>query len=383
MNEEVKISFLGDLCPINEVDNLVVNNDLNNFSEMANLLINKDLVIANLECPLTKSKNKIKKIGPNLKGNPDSVKLLKYLSINLTALANNHIRDYGKQGIADTFDCLNNNGIEYIGAGNNLIEARKPLIKEIKGIKIGFINICETEFNIAGENDPGANPDDLIDTLKTIESIRTLVDFSILIYHGGIEYYNLPSPILQKKLRFYASKGVDLIISHHTHIISGFEIFDNTPIFYGLGNFIFDMGKKKKFWHETILINVKIRKQSKVEFEIIPLVQCKGKAGVFPMNTLESKRLLEDINLLSAKIADDRMVYENFKNMTDKYAKYLYANLFSFNKTHRRLMVRGLFPNFSLTQRKKRILFNHFFCESHKEVVCETLKNDIYASRNF
>lgn len=383
MNEAVKISFLGDFCPINRTEKLIIDNDFNNFNETRDLLKDQDIVIANLECPLTLSDRKIRKIGPNLKGNPITVNLIKHLNINMTTLANNHILDYGRRGIEDTFEALRNNEIDFIGAGDDLEDARKPLIKEINGIKIGFINICEIEFNIAGENYPGANPDDIIDTLGVIENLRKVVDFVILIYHGGIEYYNFPFPNMQKKLRFYSSKGVDLIICHHTHIISGFEIYDKTPIFYGLGNFVFDGGRKEKFWHENIMVKVILKKHSKIEFEIIPLVQCNNVAGVCPLPIPESKKIIEDIGQLSAKIGDSALVQENYKIFTHKRAKYVFANLFAFNKNHRRLIVRGLFPNFSLNKRKKLILFNQFLCESHKDVISEALKTEIYESRNF
>src|SRR5512133_2719109 len=146
MTKEIRISFLGDICPINRVEKAILADDYSKFEGVTQILKNQDLVIANLECPLIESGNKINKIGPNLKGNPKSIGLLKHLNISVAALANNHILDYGEKGISDTLKLLEESKIDCVGAGLNKGEARKPLIREINGFKICIVNVCESEF---------------------------------------------------------------------------------------------------------------------------------------------------------------------------------------------------------------------------------------------
>ena len=69
-------------------------------------------------------------------------------------------------------------------------------------------------------------------------------DLVIVIVHGGREHYQLPTPKQRERFRFYADAGADFVVGHHTHCYSGYEIYKGKPIFYSLGNFIFDYKKK-------------------------------------------------------------------------------------------------------------------------------------------
>jgi len=375
MQNEVNISFLGDLCPINRVEKLILDKTYDGFSDLTQILAKQDLVIANLECPLTDTNRKIKKIGPNLKANTGSIDLIKHLNISIAALANNHILDFGQEGMSDTLSLLRENGVNYVGGGMNIKEAKKPLIIDKNGLKICFINVCEREFNIARENYAGANPNEIFNTIKAIEENKNLVDFVILIYHGGAEYYNLPTPNMQKCLRFYASIGVDLIIGHHSHIVSGYEIQYSTPIFYSLGNFIFDWKNKPDFWNESIIVNARLKKGSEISFEIIPLLQCKEEPGVRLLKGDLKINKIHQIKDLCSLIENESWINDEWKSFCKSQSKEIFAKIFSINKNHKRLMTRGIMPNVLLSDKKKLILFNQFFCESHRDVIFEILND--------
>ena len=111
-------------------------------------------------------------------------------------------------------------------------------------MNIFIFNFCENEWSIAESDNPGANPMDIIDNANQIKYARELADYVIVIVHGGHEYYNLPSPRMQKQYRFYADQGADIVVGHHTHCISGNEVYKGVPIYYSLGNFIFTKNKK-------------------------------------------------------------------------------------------------------------------------------------------
>ena len=92
-----------------------------------------DVNFVNLECALTESDTAIKKIGPNIKGCPETAEVLASVGVNVCGLSNNHVYDFGRQGAMDTLTALEKNGIRHTGFGSNYDDARRNLILEIDG----------------------------------------------------------------------------------------------------------------------------------------------------------------------------------------------------------------------------------------------------------
>lgn len=196
--------------------------------------------IINLECPIIENKYKpIEKTGPNIFTKKQIINHLKELNINVTTLANNHILDFGDEGLLNTCNLLKSNNIKYVGVGSNLKEAKEPLILEKEDLTVGIINFCENEWSIAGDFTPGANPVNIIDNYKQINYLKDRVDHLIVIHHGGHELHPYPSPRMKELFRFYVDMGVDIVVNHHPHCISGYECYKDKAIFYSLGNFLF------------------------------------------------------------------------------------------------------------------------------------------------
>ena len=127
-----------------------------------------------------------------------------------------------------------------VGAGDNLQQASKPLYIKIKNKTIAILNFAEQEFSVAGKNTAGANPLNIIDNYHSIQDAKQQADILLVIVHGGHEGYPLPSPRMVQTYRFFAEIGASVVVGHHTHCASGFEVYHGVPIFYSLGNFIFD-----------------------------------------------------------------------------------------------------------------------------------------------
>src|SRR5690554_8220427 len=98
----------------------------------------------------------------------------------------------------------------------------------------------------------------IIYNTNQIKEAKATHDKVIVIIHGGHEYYNLPSPRMQKQYRFYAEQGADIIISHHTHCISGKEVYKGVPIYYSLGNFLFTNTSSFEDWYIVIVLDLTI-----------------------------------------------------------------------------------------------------------------------------
>jgi len=164
------------------------------LGEVFDVFVSSEMNIVNLEAPITTNNTKIIKTGPHLKHSPAILDFLKNSNINVVTLANNHILDFGEDGLNHTFQYLNTNYICKVGAAENIVSAGKPLKKSIGDSTIAIINICENEWSVASANKAGTNPLDVIENVKQIKEAKKYVDFVLVIIHGGHENYNLPSP---------------------------------------------------------------------------------------------------------------------------------------------------------------------------------------------
>ena len=114
---EIKILITGDYCPIGRNSFTIQQEQFATlFGGFENYSKSVDLAITNLECPLTTSNHPIKKTGPNIKSTLDGILPLKYAGFGLVTLANNHIMDYGAEGLESTMAVCNKEGINFVGA---------------------------------------------------------------------------------------------------------------------------------------------------------------------------------------------------------------------------------------------------------------------------
>ncbi len=374
-----KILISGDFCPIGRTDELLKNERYTElFNGFNKITEGVDYSVVNFECPFTTSTQPMKKSGPNLKTeNPNAFKALKYAGFDVLTLANNHIQDYGGQGVLDTTHAAKEHNFDIVGAGKNRSEAQKPLIKTINNVKIGFINIAENEFCAATDHIPGAYTFNFIDNLKTIQKLREEVDKIILIYHGGREHYQLPTPGQRKRLRFFVESGVDAIVAHHTHCVSGYEYYQEKPIVYSLGNFIFDYKKKyqKGLWTEGMSVTLTLQnKESAFTVKFLPHLQ--GRAADSTLQLLQNEKkskFIQKIEDLSAIITDDKRFKNNWNTYIKSQEGFYLSSIYIKNFYLRALFIKGIIPIALLKTKHSNILLNLFRCETHQEISREIL----------
>lgn len=190
--------------------------------EIAKIIRDSDFSCFNLETPLINGNEEcIDKWGPCIGAPASTVYGIKALNIDFLTLANNHIMDYGAEGLQSTIEALKTAGIQYSGVGSNLDEARKVFYTFVNGIKIGIYCCAEHEFSIASEHKSGVNPFDPMNSLDDVKSSKEeeKADFLIVLYHGGKEHYRYPSPKLQKICHKLIEKGADLVVCQHSHCV--------------------------------------------------------------------------------------------------------------------------------------------------------------------
>ncbi len=375
---EVKVTIGGDFCITRE------NMNKSLFSnELTELFINSDLNIVNLECPIVVNnlEKKIVKTGPNLSTSKDIFKHLKKINIHALTLANNHILDYGKEGLENTINGCKESKISYVGAGLNLSDASEPIIIKKNGIRIGLVNFCENEWTIASDDDAGANPIDLIDNIKQIKLARELADFVLVIIHGGHEYYNLPSPRMIKQYRFFAENGADAIIGHHTHCMGGYEIHDDVPIFYSLGNMLFTLPSQHESWYSGLLVELKLIKGKPISWIFHPIQQSKEDYLVTLKKGIEMDKTLNEIDGYSRIIKDESAIKVHWFSFIKRQQKTI--NIFSPiniipNRYLRWMLKRIGIDDFLLKRQNLPQILNHIRCEAHKDLIVELFKIKIY-----
>jgi len=236
----MKLLILGDVCPTVHTDPIFAKMDMEKlFSDYPATVPGHDFVIANLECAITESENRIKKFGPNLKACKQTAQVLKKLGVTCCGLSNNHIFDYGIEGYRDTVTALEEAGIAYTGFGENYEDSRKNYYFEKNGRRICIIAVCEHEYSYAIEDRMGSRPFDPFDTLEDIRKAKQEADRVIVLYHGGKELCRYPSPRLLKACRAMVKAGADLVTCQHSHCIGCYENYEGGHILYGQGNFHF------------------------------------------------------------------------------------------------------------------------------------------------
>ena len=375
----MKILISGDYCPIGRTNTYIQNQRYDElFNGFEKITKNVDYAVVNFECPVTKSEKRINKTGPCIKTeNLNSFEALKFAGFNLLTLANNHIQDYSGQGVLDTIEFGKKYGFQTIGAGKNEEDASRSFVAEIKGLKIGFINISENEFCAATESMPGANTFDFINNTKVIHELKKQVDKIILIYHGGREHYQLPTPEQRKRFRYFLEIGVDAIVAHHTHCVSGYEFVDGKPIVYSLGNFIFDYKKKyqRGIWTEGMSVILSLKnKTDNFSIEFIPHLQgCEQDSTLVLLEGEQKENFLEKIELLSNKIKNDNLFFDEWKKYIKTQESFYLSSLYIKNFFLRALFIKKILPVSLLKNKHNLLALNLIRCETHDEILKEIL----------
>ena len=239
------------------------------FGDVPSIFSDSDRVLINLECALTDKDTPIAKKGPNIKGTPLAARVFREVGITDCGLSNNHIFDYGYDGIKDTVAALDAAGISYTGFGKNYEDSRKPLIMENDSTRVAIIAVCEHEYCYALEARAGARPFDPFDTIEDIRRAKEENDFVVVTYHGGKEECRYPSPRLMKACRAMVRAGASAVLCQHSHCIGCYEEYEGGHILYGQGNFHFTGFRDNPTWKNGLAVTLTFGE--KIKIELIPI----------------------------------------------------------------------------------------------------------------
>jgi poly-gamma-glutamate synthesis protein (capsule biosynthesis protein) len=374
----VKLIIGGDLCPIGRDLPYFANGDAKAiFNNLLEEFHKADLTIANLECPLTDSDLPIEKLGPNLRAPARCVDGIKNAKINVLNLANNHIMDFGPQGLADTLSVCRDAGIETVGAGKNLQDARRILITRLGNIRVGFLGVAEHEFSIATEVSYGANPLGLVDCVRNIRANKNNIDYLVVLLHGGNEHYPYPSPRIRKISRFMVEMGANAVIVQHTHCPGCLEDYQSGHIVYGQGNLILDLPNMGNSFYEGFLVKLSISDDFSSEMDIIPYRQSDDRFGATKMSNERECSFRWSLNERSLNAKDDELIQANWLEFCEKRKEDILNRIFGHNRLLTRLNKYKFFVNQFYSAHSLLKLQNTISCEAHRDVLETLLKQGL------
>jgi poly-gamma-glutamate synthesis protein (capsule biosynthesis protein) len=221
--KKITIVAVGDISLAREVNYQIQqqNNPLSPFEKIAPVIKKADLAIGNLESPLINN-CPIVRSGFKFCGEDTNVKGITYAGFDSLNLANNHSHNYGLDGYQETKEILRNNDLNYF-------DSQTINYQTINNLKISLIGFDDTVSRVNKEN------------LKNkISQAQQASDLVIVNFHWGNEYKTEPNQRQIDLAYFSIDNGADIIVGHHPHVIQPLRYYQGKPIFYSLGNFVFD-----------------------------------------------------------------------------------------------------------------------------------------------
>ncbi|HQM15913.1 MAG TPA: CapA family protein [Candidatus Woesebacteria bacterium] len=202
------------------------------------LLLKQDLVIVNLEGPITQSPSVSVGSEPGSTNNyiftfdPHVTDFLSKYQMRLVSLGNNHITNFGIDGVISTLNYLYQAKIEHFGwvaQSHELNEYNQEyLVISLNDFNLGFVNF----------NQFSSQPFE--SALNAVVLMREKTDFVIVYTHWGEEYVPNPNQVIKNQAHQLIEAGADLVIGSHPHVIQPMEEYQGKRVYYSLGNFIFD-----------------------------------------------------------------------------------------------------------------------------------------------
>lgn len=266
----IRLFFAGDFCSKPSTSKISVSD------ELKSLIQSCDLKVVNFEIPLKPEAKMPPQGRERFFQNDDAPDFLRGLGFNVFSLANNHAFDWGDEGFKKTKAAL---GDDAFGAGT-YEEAYQPKIMEVNGIKIGFLGLSFAAYT--GVFDDVIQHDGLgcayINDLKVnhvIIEAKKDVDYLFVLPHDGIEYIDIPMPETIARYRDFIDFGADGVIGTHPHCPQGWEEYKDKPIFYSLGNFLFNSKEgydyratNRPHWYEGLCVVMTIA-EGKLTWEVV------------------------------------------------------------------------------------------------------------------
>ncbi len=245
----VRLMVVGDMMLARDIGTRIANEGVDApFRRVQAIFDRADLLIGNLECVVSTRGTRQQKLY-TFRARPKSVGALTSAGFDIVGLANNHALDYGRVALGDTMSNLRKAGIRYMGAGDDLSQARAPVILVRNGLRIAFLDRADAKLN--STEWPGldweatghrrglayARPAEL---RADVRAARRHADVVVVMLHSGREYAKGPTKAQRRVVKAAIAGGAALVVSAHPHVLQVSTRTSSTMIAWSLGNFLFD-----------------------------------------------------------------------------------------------------------------------------------------------
>lgn len=244
-------------------------------TDMLSEMQGADLFILNEEFPFSLRGEPMADKQFTFRTDPKYVKIFQDLGADIVTVANNHALDFGQDAFCDTLETLDQTGITRIGGGYNITEASAPAVRTINGqtfAVFGATRVSPSYDWYATDSQPGMfqtyDPPKLNAAVK---EAAQAYDHVIVFVHWGIERNETPEEYQRQLAKGYIESGADLIVGCHPHVLQGFEYYNDVPIVYSLGNYLF--GNRPG---ETVLLKAVFSADGSLKIQLVPCQRVNG-----------------------------------------------------------------------------------------------------------
>ena len=307
------------------------------YEDIKNYTLSSDITIGSLETTFA-GKEKGYSNYPTF-NTPDSLATaLKDIGVDVVSLAGNHALDYGYNGLCRTIDVFDNIGLSHLGTYKTAEEQEKLLIKNVKGVKIAFLNYT---YGTNGIPLPSGKEFcvNLIDKdfiKKQINQAKEQnVDMIVACMHWGTEYRITANSEQKDLANFLFENGVDVILGNHPHVLEPMEkktitLQDGTTkdvfVVYALGNFTAD--QRDEITRDSAILNLTITKNSDSKISIdkvnyVPIYMYKNtNVSTHKFKILDIEKTIKDYEE-GKNTSINSTVYNNLKKQLEKIKSIL------------------------------------------------------------
>lgn len=310
-NKETTLVFAGDACfaytfeenyKAGGIENVVSKPLLSELQDV-------DVLMMNEEFPFSTRGTQAPDKQYTFRIDPKYVSAFTEMGVDIVSLANNHALDYGTDALEDSFSTLDGAGIKYAGAGDTQDRARELQVFEVNGKKFGYLAASRV-IPVGSWNIENGQPGmfctyDETKLLADIKAAKEKCDFLTVYVHWGIERNTTPEGYQTSLGKEYVEAGADLVIGAHTHCLQGIQYFDGKPVFYSLGNFIFNGTIEK-----TAAVKVTVDADGNTSYQLLPASATGGTTNL--LTGTQATELYDYVEGLSydVEITEDGIVKE-------------------------------------------------------------------------
>ncbi|MDE7412466.1 MAG: CapA family protein [Muribaculaceae bacterium] len=364
----MKIAFCGDI--------MLNSPELHSIGKkLSKKLKDCDIRCINFEAPVRTSEALgIHKSGPVLDQSAKTPAWLRSNGFNLITLANNHALDHGQKGIESTISYFEEMNITGVGRYN---DAYNFTVIEKGNQKIGFLGLTHKEFGCVDIDSGEQLGTAMLTSPKVFKSIietKPYIDKLFILPHAGVEYLDIPLPEWRELYKTFIDIGANGVIASHPHVPQGYEFYKGSPIFYSLGNFLFEREKPlTERWFKSIVV-------------------------ILDTTTNDTEVLLvkydyanKTVEIDSSEEAQTYFIHLNNLLKEENYRQKIEEESVRLRSTYHNMMKNGGAYSFGLKEKLKNLirpligrkkiktdqvhLLNLFQCESHRWMMMRLLKS--------